>query len=377
MTDESHPLVRQCIMECRPYIAGRPRNSVQQILGREDVIKLASNENPLGPSPLALQAVLKAAPEIHYYPDDAATDLKARIARLWGLTPANVVVGNGSMHVLELICKTFLNEGERVITGHPSFRVFEGLVRAAGGHWVPVPLKDHVHDLKAMRRAITPDTKIVIVCNPNNPTGTVVDPVDLREFVAAMSRDQVLVLDAAYVEYCEQGTVPDCGELLEMCPNLIVLRSFSKAYGLAGLRCGYAVGSLALINLIERARMPFVVNVLALAAAQAALDDRQFVERSHANNREGIRRMISGLGSLDLRCLPTQANFLAVEIGGDDLAYFEAMLGEGVIVFPGSNTDMRGWIRVTVGTTPQIERFLESTARVLSILRGAPHHQAV
>lgn len=372
-----HPLVRPAILECRPYVAGRPRKSVQQMLGRDDVIKLASNENPLGPSPLALQAVLKVAPEISYYPDDAATELRERIARHWGLTSAHVLVGNGSMQILELICKTFINEGEEVITGHPSFRVFNGLVRASGGRWVPVTLKEHVHDLDAMDNAINARTKVVIICNPNNPTGTVVDPRDLCDFATAFPRDRLLVLDEAYAEYCEVGAIPDFRELMSHCPNLIVLRSFSKAYGMAGLRCGYAIASTALINLMERARMPFVSNLLALAGAQAALDDQSFVRLAYANNREGVGRMRTALDAMGLHSVPTQANFLAVHVGVDDVQFFEAMLHEGIIVFPGSSTDMHGWIRVTVGTPPQVERFLDSTGRVLRDVRAKPHDHAV
>lgn len=339
------------------------------MLGCEDVIKLASNENPLGPSPRALEAVLRAAPEMHYYPDDASTELREHVADHWGLSPAQVLVGNGSMHILELICKTFLNEGDRVITGHPSFRVFNGLVRAAGGHWEGVPLQDGVHDLDAMRQAMGAGSKIVIVCNPNNPTGTVVEPHVLSDFAARFPSDQVLVLDEAYAEYCEPGSIPDFRELLLLCPNLLVLRSFSKAYGLAGLRCGYAVGSSTMINLLERARMPFVANALALAGAQAAIDDQDFIARGYANNRSGAARMREGLQALNLGSLPTQANFVAVRVGGDDLAYFEAMMQEGVIVFPGTNTDFPGWVRVTVGTPPQVERFLASTARVIARMR--------
>ncbi|NDD26686.1 MAG: histidinol-phosphate transaminase [Proteobacteria bacterium] len=369
MTSETHPLVRPCILDCRPYVAGRPRKSVQEMLGRDDVIKLASNENPLGPSPLALEAVTRAAREMHYYPDDASTELRERLSTYWGLPPQSFLVGNGSMQILELICKTFVNDGEEVISGHPSFRVFDGLVRAAGGHWRGVPLRDHVHDLEAMSAAIGHATKIVIVCNPNNPTGTVVAPSALRDFVAGFPSDRLLVLDEAYAEYCEEGAIPDFRELLEMCPNLLVLRSFSKAYGLAGARCGYAVGSIALINLLERARMPFVANALALAGAQAALDDVDFLERSRRNNQEGLARMRDGLRALGLQALETQTNFLAVRVGSNDLRYFEEMLQEGVIVFPGTNTDFRGWVRVTVGTPPQVERFLQATARVLERAR--------
>lgn len=357
-------------MECRPYVAGRPRKSVQQAVGREDVIKLASNENPLGPSPRAVEAVTRAVPELHFYPDDASTDLRERLAEHWGLTPQNILVGNGSMQVLELICKTFLNEGERVLSGHPSFRVFNGLVRAAGGFWEGVPLRDHVHDLDAMRASMQHDTKIVIICNPNNPTGTVVEPGAMREFAASFPSDRVLVVDEAYAEYCEPGTIPDFRELMAVCPNLLVLRSFSKAYGLAGLRCGYAVGSTALINLLERARMPFVANSLALAGAEAALGDTAFLERTRANNRAGLVRMYEGLTAMGLRYLPSHTNFLAVYVGENDLAYFEGMLAEGVIVFPGTNTDYRGWVRVTVGTPPQVERFLEATERVFERSRA-------
>jgi len=361
---EVPPLVRPCVLDCRPYVAGKPREEVQKLIGSHDVIKLASNENPLGPSPLAMEAVRAAIPDMHFYPDDASTAVRERIARQWGLRADQIVVGNGSMHILELLCKTFLEADEEVITGWPSFRVFGGLVRAAGGRHVPVPLKDHVHDLEAMERAIGPRTKMVIVCNPNNPTGTVVPPDALRAFAARLPRHVVFVLDEAYQQFTREGSIPDFREILEINPNTIVLHSFSKIYGLAGLRVGYTAASPQLTDFLERARMPFVSNRLAQAAAIAALDDADFVRRSRENNFAGQEKMAAGLDRLGVRWLPTQANFMAVEVG-DDVGYFDRMMRQGVIVFPGTATDMAGWVRVTVGLPAEVDRYLEATERVL------------
>lgn len=358
-------LVRPCILECRPYVAGKPREEVQRLIGSHDVIKLASNENPLGPSPLAMEAVRAAIPEMHFYPDDASTDLRRKLGERWGLGPDQILVGNGSMHILELLCKTFLAEDEEVVTGWPSFRVFGGLVRAAGGRHVAVPLNDHVHDLDAMAAAVNQRTKMVIVCNPNNPTGTVADPDALREFARSLPPDVVFVLDEAYQQFTRDGSIPDFRDILALNPNTIVLHSFSKIYGLAGLRVGYTAASALLTDYLERARMPFVANRLAQAAAMAALEDHDFVRRSRENNFAGQERMAAGLDALGLRWLPTEANFMAVEVG-DDRAYFDSMMRQGVIVFPGSATDMPGWVRVTVGLPHEVERYLEATRKVLA-----------
>lgn len=348
-------------------MAGRPREEVQRLLGHDDVVKLASNENPLGPSPAAMDAVQREVAHMHMYPDDSCAALRQHLGRHWSLPAEQFLVGNGSMQILELLCKTFVNPGEAVIAGDPSFRVFNGLVQAAGGVHVPIPLRDHVHDLDAMEAAITSQTKMMIVCNPNNPTGTVAAPDALRALARRIPPHVVFVVDEAYAEYCEPGDLPDFREILEICPTAVILRSFSKAYGLAGLRIGYAVASQRLADYMERARMPFVANRLAQVAARAALDDVDFVERSRANNRAGQAAMADGLARLGLSYLPSHANFMAVLVGGDDAAYFERMMREGVIVFPGSATNMAGWVRVTVGQPADVTRFLATTGRVLGL----------
>jgi histidinol-phosphate aminotransferase len=365
MALETPPLVRACIMECQPYVAGRPREEVQKLLGHHDVIKLASNENALGPSPAAMAAVSAEVPHMHYYPDDAAMALREHIAERWGLKRQQVLTGNGSMQLLELLCKTFLNEGEEVIAAIPSFRVFGGLVRAAGGWLRSVPLRDHVHDLEAMAAAIGESTKIVIVCNPNNPTGTVVRPDDMRAFLKKIPPRVVVVLDEAYAEFCQDGAIADFREMLELCPTAIVLRSFSKIYGLAGLRLGYAMASVQMIDYLQRARMPFVANRLALVGGLAAYDDFDFVRETRANNFAGMERMRAALGDLAMQALPSQTNFLCIKLPVDDRDFVEKLMRQGVIVFPGSATDMPGYIRVTVGRPEEVERFLGTARRVL------------
>lgn len=364
MTVEAAGVVRSCVLECEPYVAGRPREEVQRLLGTEDVIKLASNENPLGASPMAKEAIRRELDQIHYYPEDACTALRRKLAERWSLGVDQIIVGNGSMQVLELICKTFLNEGEEVLTGVPSFRVFQGLARAAGGYQVAVPLREHRHDLEAMGRAVNAKTKIVIVCNPNNPTGTVVEPGELKDFARSLPSHVVFVLDEAYGEYCEAGVLPDLHGMLEACPNLLVLRSFSKAFGLAGMRVGYAMGSERMVDWLQRARMPFVTTRLSIVAACAALEDQAFLNLARETNRAGVARMEAVLDEMGLEHLPSHANFLAVRVG-EDLAFCEAMTRRGVIVFPGSKTDMPGFVRVTVGTPSEVDRFLREARSVL------------
>lgn len=363
-------LARPCILECAPYVAGKPIEAVRRLLGLEDVIKLASNENPLGPSPKAMRAVAAMAPKMQYYPDDASTAVKEALAARWDLTSRHFICGNASMQLLELACKTLLNEDDEVVVGDPAFRVFGGLVRSAGGRLAPVPLKDHVHDLAAMLAAVTSRTKIVIVCNPNNPTGTVVDREALLAFLGKVPDTAVTILDEAYADYVE-APYPDPRDSIKAGPNVLVLRSFSKIYGLAGLRFGYGLAKPGLIDLLERARMPFPVNSLAQAAAIAALEDEEFRLRSVRENKAGKALMYRHLSAMGLGYILTEANFVAVRVGGDDRVIFEALLKEGVIVFAGANTGLPGYLRITVGTPPHIERCMEALGRVVTRLHWA------
>lgn len=357
-------LARPCVLECEPYIAGRPPDEVKRLLGIRNVVKLASNENPLGPSPLALKAARKALLQANLYPDDACSQLKSALAEKWGIGKEQILVGNGSMQILELICKTFIREEEEVVAGFPSFRLFGSLVRAAGGRLVSVPLKEHVHDLDAMERRIGERTKLVLLCNPNNPTGTVVSADALMAFLRRISRNVIVVLDEAYADYVEGGAWNPLS-YLEAFPGLIVLRTFSKIYGLAGMRVGYCIATEETVYLLERARMPFVANSIGLAAACAALEDEEFRQRTLQVNHEGKLMLYRRLPELGLDFIPTDANFLAVKVGGNDLRFFEEMLREGIIVFAGSNTSMPGYIRLTIGTGKQIRRFLLASERVL------------
>ncbi|MCL5773211.1 MAG: histidinol-phosphate transaminase [Firmicutes bacterium] len=357
-------IVKPNILDCNAYIAGKPIEEVQKLLGLKDVIKLASNENPLGPSPKAVETIMHYVHSLNYYPDDANVRFKAALAGHWNLKPGNIFVGNGSMQLLELICKTFVGGGDEVVAGKPSFRVFYELVRAAGGNLVEVPLKNYVHDLPAMLKAITGRTKLVIICNPNNPTGTVVSHEEINEYLKNVPDHLITILDEAYIDFADNFRDPL--DYLKTGKKLIILRSFSKIYGLAGLRLGYGITTEDVSDMIERARMPFTVSLLAQTAGISALKDEEFRLKTIENNNEVKALMYKRFEEMGLEYVPTQANFIAVNVKTDDLMVFNELLKEGVIVFAGTNTFMPGFLRVTIGTPSQAERFLKALEKVLS-----------
>jgi len=359
-------LARKCIMDSYTYVAGKPIEEVKRELGLTEVIKLASNENPLGPSPKAVEAIIKNIDKINQYPDDHNYNLKKKLAEFHACGEENLVIGNGSTQLFELICKTFICEGDEMIVAAPTFRVFDSLVKTAGGKLKTLPLTiDYTHDWDAMAKACGDKTKITIFVNPNNPTGTYSPKTDILNFLKSVPANTIVILDEAYIDFMEEDAYNSV-EFLKDYPNLIISRSFSKIMGLAGLRIGYLITSKEIAALIEKARMPFTVNLLAQIAAEASLLDDEFKKKSVKLVAEGRRNLYKFLESLNIKYLPSQANFVAIKLpdGIDDLEFFKEMLKEGVIILAGKNMLMPGFIRVSIGTPEHMNRFYKAFEKV-------------
>ena len=359
-------LVIPSIERIQPYQPGTPIEQVAARLGfaASDVIKLASNETPLGPSRLATAAAARELERVHRYPDSESPLLRAALARRLGVSLDEVVVSNGSNELLDLLVRTFCSSALHVVFGEPSFVVYRLACLAHGVPYTAVPLAPgHVHDLPAMARAITADTRIVFIANPNNPTGTYVGKEALARFLRAVPPEVIVALDEAYCEYADAADYPDGLAYRSLHPRLVVLRTFSKIYGLAGLRVGYGVMPAELAGYIHRVRAPFNVNSVAQAAATAALDDGAHVAESRALNLEEKAFVQARLARLGVDVVPTQANFLLVDVARPASALYEALLTHGVIVR--TVPPLPTMVRVTLGTRAENERFLSALETVL------------
>ena len=345
------------------YEAGRPIEVVAREFGLDPsaVIKLASNENPLGPSPLGLAAAHKALDNCHLYPDGGCTFLREKLAKKWALEPGNFVIGNGSNEVMILLAQAFLRPGDEVVFGSQAFIVYKLATMLFGATPVEVPMPGYRHDLKAMRAAVTAKTRLVFLASPNNPTGGTDDPADILAFAASLPEDVIFCLDEAYTEYLEASA--DLRPLMKSGRKVVLSRTFSKAYGLAGLRVGYLMGSTEVCGLLNRVRQPFNVNLPALAAAEAALDDDAFVRRTREVNAAGIAQLSAGLKQLGFAFIDGKANFLAAQIPKAEEA-FTTLQKAGVIVRPLRGYGMTGWLRLTVGTEAQNARLLAELAKL-------------
>jgi histidinol-phosphate aminotransferase len=344
------------------YEAGRPIEVVAREFGLDpaSVIKLASNENPLGPSPLGLAAARKALENSHLYPDGGCTFLREKLAAKWSLRPSNFVIGNGSNEVMILLAQAFLRPGDEVVFGSQAFIVYKLATLLFGATPVEVPMPGFRHDLAAMRAAVTPRTRIVFLASPNNPTGGTDSPEEIVALARSLPEDVIFCLDEAYAEYLDRTA--DLRPLMAEGRKVVVTRTFSKAYGLAGLRVGYLVGSEEVCGLINRVRQPFNVNLPALAGAEAALDDAEFLSRSRRANAEGVAQLSDGLRRLGFEFIPGHANFLAAKIPNAEAA-FTTLQKAGVIVRPLKGYGMGGWLRLTVGTPAQNERLLSELSK--------------
>lgn len=344
------------------YEAGRPIEVVAREFGLDpaSVIKLASNENPLGPSPLGLAAARKALENSHLYPDGGCTFLREKLAAKWSLRPSNFVIGNGSNEVMILLAQAFLRPGDEVVFGSQAFIVYKLATLLFGATPVEVPMPGFRHDLAAMRAAVTSRTRIVFLASPNNPTGGTDSPEEIVALARSLPEDVIFCLDEAYAEYLDRTA--DLRPLMAEGRKVVVTRTFSKAYGLAGLRVGYLVGSEEVCGLINRVRQPFNVNLPALAGAEAALDDAEFLSRSRRANAEGVAQLSDGLRRLGFEFIPGHANFLAAKIPNAEAA-FTTLQKAGVIVRPLKGYGMGGWLRLTVGTPAQNERLLSELSK--------------
>ena len=354
-------LAKPFVLSQPEYVPGKPVEELARDLGLDPsgIIKLASNENAFGPSPLAVKAAKRAIEQGQLYPDGGCFALHQRLAQFHGLAPGQFVIGNGSNEIIEFLGHVFLGPGDEVVMGLPEFVVYRMVTLLFGARPVEVPLARFRNDLQALSRAVTKRTKLVVVSTPNNPTGTANSEDELLAFVRSLPGTAVCVVDEAYTDYAEGA--PDIRPLIAEGRNVIGLRTFSKVYGLASLRVGYGYSTPELASLLDRVRQPFNVNAIAQAAAVAALDDREFTRMVVAETRRGLRRLEAGCGELGLEFVPSQSNFLLVRVG-DGARVYDALLHRGVIVRPLKLYDLPEWIRVTAGTAEQNERFLRELA---------------
>jgi len=356
----------------QPYQPGKPVAELEREFGIRHAIKLASNENPFGPSPRAIAAGNAAMQDIARYPEGSGHALVARLARLHDIAPGSVTLGNGSNDVLDLVARVFLTPETEAIYSQYAFAVYPISVQAAGAMARVAPAHDgsrgpaYGHDLTAMRALVSDRTRVIFIANPNNPTGTWLPGAELEAFVASLPDHVLVVVDEAYFEYVDAPEYPDTSRWLYRYPNLIVTRTFSKAYGLAGLRVGYALSHPAVAGLLNRVRQPFNVNMIAQAAAVAALDDTGHLHDCVRRNREGLRQLIAGFTSLRLSYIDSAGNFVAVDVGRPALEVYRALLQQGVIVRPVANYAMPNHLRVTVGHADENARLLSALEKVLS-----------
>lgn len=372
MSDLSRPsdlsqLAPANIRAIAPYQGGKPISELAREMGlnEADIVKLASNENPLGMSPKAQMALEEAIYEIARYPDGNSFALRDAVSQKYKVNPGQIVFGNGSNDILELAARAFLTTGDEVIYSQHAFAVYPLVTQAAGATGVVVPAVDFGHDLTGFLKAITPKTKLIFVANPNNPTGTLIPKAVLKDFLQKVPKHIVLVLDEAYDEYLSAADKSEAIDWLNAFENLIISRTFSKAYGLAGLRVGFGVMHAALADLMNRVRQPFNVNSLAQVAAAVSLEDEDFVARSYAANQAGMSQVTQGLNKLGLSFIPSFGNFVSFKVTNAS-AVNQALLKQGVIVRPVANYEMPDYLRVSIGLFSENARFLEVLEKILT-----------
>ena len=368
-----------------PYQPGKPIAVIDRAYGfqEDQVVKLASNENPLGMSPKGREAMLKAAGDLGRYPDGNGFGLKQALARRFGLSTQTITLGNGSNDILELVAHAFLAPGKESLMSDHSFAVYALASQAVGATLVSVPAQSHDlgHDLDGFAQRITDNTAVVWVANPNNPTGSFIPGARLESFIAGLPASVLVVLDEAYTEYLSEDETYPAFEWVQRYPNLLVSRSFSKAYGLAGLRVGYGVASAEVTDLLNRVRQPFNVNSLALAAAEASIFDDDFLARSAELNRQGMQQIQQGLQALGIGWLRSWGNFLLIDlqaahptVSGAGVRVYEALLSKGVITRPVANYGLPGYLRVSIGTRDENEAFLKAMPFALETLKTLQAH---
>jgi histidinol-phosphate aminotransferase len=356
-------IIRPHILDLEPYQPGKPAEELDRELGIQGSVKLASNENPLGPSPKAVEAMRRALDGVHRYPDGSSWHLRRALAGRLGVDGAQIVFGAGADEILELLAKVLLGPGDECVFAWPSFAMYPIVVQGMGARSLRVPLDaDLTHDLPALARAVTPRTKLVFVCNPNNPTGTSVGAEAFDRFAASLPTNLVLAVDEAYVDFARRPDFPDSLAWIRRRPGTIVLRTFSKISGLAGVRIGYGVADPELAGYLQRARHPFNVSRLAEAAALAALEDEEFRERTRRNNAEGVEYLSRELRALGVEVWPTDANFVLARAGA---GIQTRLLQEGLIVRPLAGFGMPEHVRISVGLPEENELLVKALRRLL------------
>ncbi|MBB5172880.1 histidinol-phosphate transaminase [Texcoconibacillus texcoconensis] len=342
-----------------PYQPGKPIEEVKREFGLSSVIKLASNENPFGSSPQVKRAIEETISDLAKYPDGSAQAVKKDVAHFLGVDPSQLLFGNGSDEVLLILCRTFLKPGDNIVTATPTFPQYRHNAVIEGAEVREVPLQDGVHDLSAMLEKIDENTKIVFVCNPNNPTGTYVNEESFLNFLAQVPKDTIVVSDEAYYEYVTADDFPNTIPLIDQYPNLFITRTFSKAYGLASLRIGYGIGQATLVQKMDPAREPFNTSTIAQRAAQAALKDQSFIDACREKNQRGIQQYMDYCVERGLQYFPSETNFIIFDVGAPADDVFQHLLSKGYIVRSGQALGYPTMIRVTVGTEEENQGLLD------------------
>lgn len=366
MSCDLKALATRGVQGLHPYEAGKPVDELERELGIRNIIKLASNENPLGPSSKAVAAVQTVMSEAARYPDSNGFRLKQALHRNYGVAPDQLTLGNGSNDVLELIARAFLNPGDEVVFSEYAFAVYPIVTQACSATAVVAPAHEYGHNLQAMAEAISDKTRLIFIANPNNPTGTALQKDELVAFLDAVPENVIVVLDEAYTEYVTDTDFPNGLALLPSYANLVVTRTFSKAWGLAGLRIGFAAACADITDLLNRVRQPFNVSELGLVAAEAVLDDTEYLQKSLEVNQSGLKQLEEGLIAQGLGFIPSFGNFITVDVARPALPVFDALLREGVIVRPLGGYQMPNHLRVTVGLPEENDRFLRALKQVLA-----------
>jgi histidinol-phosphate aminotransferase len=348
------------------YVPGRPVEEVQRELGLGEVIKLASNENPMAPAPMAVAAMQAALPRLNSYPDGECYYLRQALAAHLDVKPEQIAVGNGADGLIMQTCMAYLDQDDEVIVSRSSFPVYDVFATAMRGRLIKTSLKDYRLDLDAMRAAITPKTKLIFVCNPNNPTGTVVTAGEVEAFMRAVPEDVLVIFDEAYYEFVDSPDYPQTAKYVHAGrKNVMVMRTYSKVYGLAGIRLGYAIADPDVLTPLSKIREPFAVNLLAQAAGAAALRDTEYVQRSIALNAAGRRHLCREFDRMGLRYVESHTNFLLVRIGPEAERIAQALLAKGIIVRPCDGYDLPEFLRITVGDPAQNARLIETLDSLL------------
>jgi len=353
------------VAHLNPYVPGKPVSELERELGINNSVKLASNENPLGCSPLALEAINGELGEIGRYPDGGGFELRNALAAKHGVDAAGITLGNGSNDVLDMITRVFLGPGKESLFSQHAFAVYPLSSQAVGAELKIAPAKDYGHDLDAMARMISEHTGVIWIANPNNPTGNWLGSSELRSFIESLPAEIIVVVDEAYIEYVDEADYPDSSNWLDDFPNLIVTRTFSKAYGLASLRVGYGLSHPDVADLLNRVRQPFNVNSMALAAARASLDDQGFIQRAVELNRQGMSQLTQGFEDMGLEYIPSVGNFITVDVKRSGPEVDQALLREGCIVRPVANYGLPDHLRVSIGLPEENERLLSAMKKVL------------